>query len=226
MQFNDYEILARQLNAAAGLDFATPKTIKGRLDRFLKAQNLARSPYGVGNSKTESVGTYRAVGPTCPSSCSVAHMCYAKKGRVALSQARASTTRQADLVAFAAAAVLSKASGLPLRLHVSGDFYGPDDTLDLAYVEGVATIARALGGVDAWTYTHAPTAREVNYLRDLLGPVGIAVRWSDKDTHVVSEWDQVPKGGIKCPAQLSDKVSCATCRLCDRLDREIYFRAH
>lgn len=216
--------------------------------KTLTRMGLDAVPFGDGDIKTKSPGTYRPVGLTCPKTCPyLGAGCYAEGGNVRIHQIRAAADRQAALHAAAAAMVWAARTGRIARLHVSGDVMGPDGRVDHAYVHGLASIAeavRALRGGKApaaWTYTHAPDGPWVELLR----ASGVAVRLSDrKGEHgavVVRDREharmlrgnrdergrfQRPVKAAVCPAQLSD-TDCSRCQLCwTRSDLTIAFLAH
>lgn len=207
-----------------------------RLRALLRKHALPFVPFGDGDTKTASPGTYRPVGASCPATCRYLNNgCYAQSGNVAMAQRRATLGRDAALHSAAAAMVWAQRSGRIARLHVSGDL-GVE--VDPDYVSGLCTIARevrAVSGADvvAWGYSHHPDgpwrmtladAGIVVRLSDHAGPDGAIVVGTRDDARAVRE-----ETGAKvavCPAQLSD-VTCAECRLCwTRPDLTIAFLAH
>ena len=207
---------------------------------WLRREGLPFVPFGDGDEKTASPGTYRPVGLTCPRTCPyLGAGCYAQGGNVAIHERRASVDRDAAIVSAAVAMVWAARTGRVARLHVSGDVMGPDGRVDHAYVHGLADVARSVStlrggaGPVAWTYTHAPAGPWVELLRE----AGVAVRLSDRagawGAVVVADRSdaRVKRAGMSsplavCPAQLSG-TTCATCRLCwARPDVTIAFVAH
>jgi hypothetical protein len=215
---------------------------------YLRERGLVSVPFGDGDQKTASPGTYRPVGATCPRTCPyLGNGCYAEGGNVALHQRVASADRRAALVGAAVVMVWAARTDRTARLHVSGDMMGPDGKVDHTYVHGLTDIARTvreLRGGDrpvAWTYTHATSGPWVELLRE----AGVAVRLSDRG----GEWGAVvvadregarlrrgtrdargrfqrPERTAVCPAQLGD-TDCASCKLCwSRPDVTIAFLAH
>jgi len=113
-------------------------------------------------------------------------------------------------------------------LHVSGDFL-ERGRIDRHYVASLVKIGRWIqqktgNAIVAWSYTHIPPARFERYRAELLS-AGIVVRYSDRTDSGPGAvvWPHDDREGIKvrfgkkavrCPAQLSDRVSCDNCRLC------------
>lgn len=194
------------------------------------------APVGGSNVKTASPGTYRAVGPTCPTTCPyLGNGCYAQGGPVAMAARRAVHPWAADVRAAEVAIVAALRAGVLARLHVSGDF-ASDGRVDHAYVHAIADVAaraRELSGRRwvAWTYTHLPYGAWVDLLRD----AGVHVRLSDRPTTetqgpgaivVASETEARDRGAFVCPAQTGRAASCAECRACWQAPRTVAFLAH
>lgn len=154
-------------------------------------------PIGAGNDKTDSAGTYRPVGASCPLRCAMhpdnGGECYALFGRVKMSQDRAHLGALSAALAAATCMLVEHMTPNPgrrwsrARLHVSGDL-GTDPDDGALYVDllcHVARIVREIVGLPededlAWTYTHWDDRDPMAQLAiDLLREAGIAVRWSD-----------------------------------------------
>jgi hypothetical protein len=122
------------------------------------------------------------------------------------------------------------------RHNQAGDLPGVGDQLDGA---ALGQLVEANQGKKGFTYTHKPlTPGNVELLRQA-NQAGFTINVSANN---LAEADQaahtglpvvtlLPTGSAKhgqtasgakwvtCPAQLNDKVSCVTCRLCARQDR-------
>jgi len=159
---------------------------------------------------------------------------------VGLHQRRAPVDALPSVVGAAVAMVWAASTNRLARLHVSGDFGGPDAP-DMVYVEAIertASFVRALrGGQEpvAWTYTHHADGSWVRALVEagvavrlserLTGPAGGAVVVRDR-AHARSMRKSTGARIAVCPAQLSN-ATCASCRLCwERPDLTIAFIAH
>lgn len=200
-------------------------------------------PVGDGNAKTDAPGTYRPVGRTCPSSCRfLGNGCYAQSGNVGIHQGRASTEIDAAIIGAAVAMVHARLTGRVARLHVSGDF--GQDRINLGYVVQLNSLADAVnratgqpfGTVVAWSYTHHAVSPDSSGLR-AMARHGIMVRVSDlagPGGAIVHPFADVPRlrqeTGLrlaKCPAQLVESTTCASCTLCwTRPDVGIVFDPH
>ena len=187
------------------------------------------SPVGEGNKKTNSPGTYRRVGQTCPTSCEFLESgCYARSGRVALSQNRDEGDREAAHRSFLVGAVAALRKNKLVRVHVSGDF-GSGNRVDHEYVHAIADSALELKRLAkvkfvGWSYTHFKAGPWVELLRES----GIALRESGKEGKwgaVVHSSRKLRKAGeFICPAQLSEHMNCNSCRLCwERPDLTVAF---
>ena len=209
--------------------------------RSLVVASGAVNPAGSGNSKTALPGTYRPVGDTCPQACPLLNQgCYAQQGNTALHARRASALSAPSLRSALLAMVEAARGGTVARLHVSGDFLGPDGELDTEYVDGLIVIAKVLGErfprtkVLAFTYTHVTG---IDDTIEALRNVGIVVRRSGRP----EPWGAVvlPKsanypaaaravGATYCPAQaakdVGQYVTCQDCTLCWTRDRLVAFR--
>lgn len=194
------------------------------------------NPVGDGDSKTCVPSTYRPVGTTCPTGgeylgeCKFLHNgCYAEMGNVGIHQRRSKDDLSASARSVAVGMVWAVKVGTLCRLHVSGDFCN-GDRIDHAYVVQVGILAdmvnslagRRSGTPIAWSYTHIPQKLFAPYQR-YLARKGVIVRVSDFNGHmgaVVAPFDRLhemkEKGVkyLKCPAQLPQGKTCASCTLC------------
>ena len=203
------------------------------------------NPIGDGDSKTQTPGTYRPVGPTCPASCDrlIEKNCYALMGNVRIHQKRSSPDIEPALRAAGVCFIWGTLTNRLTRLHVSGDF--GTSSVDPAlqeYVKGLVMVAntvnrlagKAQGTSIAWSYTHVDGVTNETPWLVSLRKAGIHVRLSDRATYngaIVGNFHDFQKirraiGGklVKCRAQLEKAVSCRTCRLCwERPDLTVLF---
>lgn len=189
-------------------------------------------PVGEGNRKTDTVGTYRPVGATCPTDCPLlGRGCYAQTGHTHLHQARTTDETEPAVTGAAIAMVRALRKGKLARLHVSGDF-ARDGVLDTVYadaIEAVSSTLRELSGErwTSWAYTHLPDGPWVDRLRE----AGVAVRMSDRTGAWgaivgTSKADVLSRGAFACREQTSG-TRCSDCKLCWTLpDRPVGFVQH
>lgn len=200
---------------------------------------LRYNPVGAENEKTGVPSTYRPVGSTCPADCRflLDRSCYALSGNVREHQSRAADDPQASAVSFAIALYAAMLEGTFARLHVSGDFVGGGSSaggsqIDARYVRliiGVLRIANVIWpqhlGPRAFGYTHV--AREdFEAYREALDALGCVILYSDAleaGGAVSVPFEAVPELRraadikiAKCPAQLAERVTCASCSICPR----------
>lgn len=189
--------------------------------------DLPCAPVGAGNSKTGTPGTYRPVGPSCPS-CPLEAGCYARFGPVGLHQGRAPIDPLASATAATIAMIAALRSRTAARLHVSGDFYEHGklcaEYIDLL-VECASRVRRRFDfrGIIAWSYTHVdPDEFEPSRLQ--LAEVGIEVLYSGlHGPGGALVWPHARIGELRaelpnlttlaCPAQ-TRSASCRDCGLC------------
>jgi ethanolamine utilization protein EutA (predicted chaperonin) len=133
------------------------------------------------------------------------------------------------------------------RHNVSGDLVGSNDAID---AQALKDLVKANANKSGFTYTHYPmisgnniqavkhandngftvnlSANDLNQADDYkalnIGPVAVIV-----PEHTVKV-SFTPKGNkvVVCPAQTSEKVTCSSCTLCQKVDRDyiIGFRVH
>ena len=202
-------------------------TINAR--NWFKRNHVPTVPFGDGDSKTGSPGTYRPVGRSCPSDCPyLGRGCYAEVGNVALHQCRSTIDRESAVNSAAACMAIASIHGQRARLHVSGDF-GANGQIDREYVRRLAQMAQLVRAETgrwglAWTYTHFPPAdfepyrlalqaRGITVVYSDHAEPGGAVVWHHNDVDTLRANNPGVKFG-KCPAQLSKNMDCAKCGLC------------
>lgn len=191
-----------------------------------------------GGKRVPFYATYRAVGPTCPSTCALLDAgCYAQGGNVNLHQRGRYSLNDGALFLAGLAFI---PPGATVRLHVSGDVM-LDGALDVDYLRAMIDGAAARPDVTFFGYTHAwklidravfvfPANFVLNASCD--GPADVdaarAAGW-DTTTVVPSDTPWRREGDtVVCPQQTVESLSCAECKLCMRSDRSITvaFRAH
>jgi len=219
--------------------------------RNLKAvtkQDGHTNPVGQGNAKTNSPGTYRPIGPTCPDSCPYLDSCYGLAGNVALHQRRATALVDDALRAAGVALGHAAQTNRMARLHVSGDFGKVYDAELQRYVDGLCVLAdtinagfgRGVGHPIAWSYTHLDGRTVDTPWIVQLRQHGIFVRLSDKAGEwgaIVGSFDKESFGALKrkypddtlmkCKAQTHDDETCHSCKWCwERPEWTIVFDPH
>ena len=204
------------------------------------------------NAKTGPMAVTINDRTTCPATCPFkANGCYAEQFPLRLHWDRVSNgagVAWAELLQQIAALP----AGQPFRYGVAGDLPSSDRSrpngvgFDGIALHDLAIAARSLKG---WAYTHHPTTGTAAQWLRSAKELGFTVNAS---CHSVADADQRIADGVPavavvphdeprthwrspagnrvqvCPAQLSDKVTCATCQLChSRPDNAIIaFRAH
>jgi hypothetical protein len=201
-----------------------------------------------GNRKTGNVSaTYREVGSTCPSSCSLlGNGCYAKLGLVGLQSMKSGID---DKDAYYLTQFFQKAGpkGVPfkglIRHHVSGDVFR-NDAPDFEYITAMNEAHMSRPDVQGWGYTHGWKALQAT---DFYAK-GLTMNASCETIEEVKEakskgWDtvMVVSSGetrtawvedglpmVVCPQQYKERVTCTSCLMCVKKKRKytIVFRAH
>ena len=197
-----------------------------------------------GNSKTGPIPVTYSERETCPPSCPHYRAdCYAEDfyTRLAWDKVPASGGTLAELCA----SIEALPAGQLWRMNVAGDLPGQGEELDPV---ALGEIVRANIGRRGFTYTHkkSPDALHwvahanawgftVNLSADDAGDAdALAETGSGPVCAIVPsdtpEKSYTPAGRtiIVCPAQTRQDVSCSTCGLCARADRQVIigFRAH
>lgn len=195
------------------------------------------APTGDSNKKTNAPGTYRQVGPTCPTTCKFLNNgCYAQGGPTAIQGNRSENELGIQLRGVAKAIAWAIKTNRFARLHVSGDFYNSQGNLDQDYIDGVYSLfefAQTISGRQnlGWSYTHAPL-EDGRKLSNRLSEVGLSVRLSDHNGSmgaVVADFNNLQgiEKPLKCLAQLSDNFDCDKCKACwEKPDHTIVFNPH
>lgn len=201
-----------------------------------------------GNRKTGPIPVSSTSAETCPRRCPLRNNgCYAEQHMSGIHWRRLSAGGGATWEEF-----LGQVRALPAgqlwRHNEAGDLPGDGDALDVGKAEELAR-ANGEAGARGFTYTHKPLtdelvsfiggAREhgftVNVSTDSLEEADVAAGRGLPTTVVLP--NDAPAKGLRtpggrtvviCPAELRDKVSCATCGLCavDGRKSIVGFRAH
>ena len=146
---------------------------------------------------------------------------------------------------------INSIKSLPKRIlwrhNVSGDLVGANDIID---AQALAQLVQANKNKSGFTYTHYPMTNDKNreavkeannggftvnlsannidqadcYKALGIGPVVVVVAEDCDKVTFTPNMNKI----VVCPAQTSDKVTCATCGLCQKNDRDyiIGFRVH
>ena len=188
------------------------------------------------NRKTGPIPITNTDASSCPPSCGLFNECYAKSGHVAIhwrKLGRDSGLSLAQLCSY----IRTLSGGQLWRHNVAGDLPGNGDSIDAAALQ---KIARANRGRRGFTYTHKPaTPDNLTAIRaaaaagftinlsadnaaaaDTLAAHGLPVvvvipADAPKVTHT-------PHGRkiVHCPAENSDRITCANCGLCALQNRQ------
>lgn len=199
-----------------------------------------------GNKKTGPIATSMTAKTTCPDACPLKIKgCYAAYGPAAIHWKKVdSGERGRDWDGFCDEVKALPAGGM-FRHNVAGDLPGNGSHIDAGALRQLVKAAKRL---QAFTYTHySPeigtniasieeankngfvvnlsannAAQAADYFKRFAAPV---VCLLPKDAPNVQTIEGVKV--VACPAEKSDKISCATCKLCAKSrDFVIGFRAH
>lgn len=200
------------------------------------------------NSKTGPILTTVSNRATCPDSCPLkSNGCYADSYYTSMHWNKVTDgTRGTNWQGF-----INAIKTLPKRIlwrhNVSGDLVGANDEIDS---QALKDLVKANANKNGFTYTHYPmlsannitavqyanangftvnlSANDINqadnYKALNVGPVVVIVSEETKKVSYTPEHNKV----VVCPAQNSDKVTCSSCGLCQKADRDyiIGFRVH
>jgi len=192
----------------------------------------------VGNNKhLPFYATYREVGTSCPTNCSLLNNgCYAQFGNVRLQSIGTYSTEDGKVFLRELKRI---PHGAALRLHVSGDVMADGD-LDVDYLDAIILGAKERPDVKMYGYTHA--WRVIDRKRFVF-PENLTLSASCEQPEEVKEaraagWDTVIvlpydiKGKrfgdvVVCPNQTVG-MTCDKCRLCFKPNRSLTvgFKAH
>ena len=189
------------------------------------------------NDKTGPCSNLYAPLTTCPNTCPFkARGCYARNGRAGLHARRCTETEagytQLEMAQHEADKIRSLSGKLPLRLHVSGDFF---DAQCAAIIDSAAGEYTAKRGQAVWAYTHTwrviPRATFKN-ISILASVEDMASAKEAKKTGyavaIVIPTDTKSKEVTICP-HITRGTPCVSCKLClhaDKLKKPIAFYPH
>lgn len=202
-----------------------------------------------GNKKTGPIPTSMSAESTCPDTCALkGNGCYASLGPTAIHWRRVSNgVRGVDAEQF-----FNEVKAIPRgslwRHNVAGDLPHSNGDIDPIFLEG---LVKANKGRNGFTYTHHDMSKPQNSILVWLAnqngftinvshdTVDDAVKFIKDTNGTIPTVSLLPmdapnvqtRDGVKivaCPAEKSDKVQCASCKLCAKADRDyiIGFRAH
>lgn len=200
------------------------------------------------NAKTGPIPVSTSSAETCPASCPLKRSgCYARSGPLALRWKAVTSGKRGTSIDGFCDTITQLPDGQLWRHNQAGDLPGQGDAID---VESLDKIVQANSGKRGFTYTHKPMNDNTNLnavkranangftvnlsannlieadtLADLrVGPVVVLLPKNAPKKTTTPNGRKV----ITCPAQYSDKLSCAKCGLCQLADRDyvIGFRAH
>ena len=201
------------------------------------------------NGKTGPIPVSTSSKATCPASCPLyAKGCYAGGGPLAMHWRAVTNGERGDEWPVFVSKIAALPDGQLWRHNQAGDLPGVDAKIDR---KALLALAKANAGKRGFTYTHKPmnkanvatvtmvnslgftvnlsanTLADADRLADTkAGPVVVVLDAAEGVRHTVT----TPAGRTveTCPATYRDDVSCATCQLCQRVDRKVIvgFPAH
>ena len=199
-----------------------------------------------GNTKTGNMPVSTSSKATCPDTCGLKEKgCYAKYSFLGSHWNKVTSGERGIEWADFIAAIKKLPSGSLWRHNQAGDLQGNNNVIDHAKL---TQLVKANKGKNGFTYTHYPLTTDnikaiksaivagftINASADnmvqadnakALGlPVAVLIHRSAGNV------TYTPKGTkiVACPAEKSDSVTCASCKLCAKSDRDfmIGFRGH
>jgi len=201
------------------------------------------------NRKTGPIPVSTSSKGTCPTSCPLYALgCYAGGGPLAMHWRAVTIGLRGDEWPVFVSKIAALPDGQLWRHNQAGDLPGADSKIDR---KALLALAKANEGKRGFTYTHKPMTKanvatvmavnaagftinlSANTLADAdrladtkAGPVVVVLDAAEGVRHTVT----TPAGRTveTCPATYRDDVSCATCQLCQRVDRKVIvgFPAH
>lgn len=199
------------------------------------------------NRKTGPIPVSTTSRESCPNSCPLYTGCYASGGPLRIHWDKVTSGENGDSWEDFCADVAKLPRGQLWRHNQAGDLPGEGEEID---AEALAKLVGANYGRRGFTYTHklphvngnaaaikdandrgftvnlsANNMKEADELANLgIGPVVVILPREAEDVTFTREGRTV----IACPADKHDHVTCATCQMCQKVDRKsiIGFRAH
>ena len=200
------------------------------------------------NMKTGPIPVSTTTAETCPDNCPLkAKGCYAKGGPLAIHWRKVTEGKSGMNWDSFCHAIDGLPKGQLWRMNQAGDLPGVNDALDTI---ALGQLVQANRGKRGFTYTHKPLSTYEEHLAiKRANAQGFTINLSaNSPTHAdtlsdldigpvvtVLPQDQTensttPAGRkiVVCPATIRDNVSCATCGLCQKVNRDciIGFPAH
>lgn len=209
----------------------------------LKSSNtkLVGNPKHPCYSGKQVSSSFREVGPTCPLSCAVADICYAKQGNVNIWQSRSAYSPEDGKSLYWFITEEMPTRGI-IRHHVSGDF-GKDHEPDLDYIGWIKKAHQDAPLTTGFTYTHFSPDElpEMNDVRNLtinfsceteeraveLFRSGHPTVMAGKRGETRKHWKVDGVRFVVCP-NVTTGIGCVDCKLCTLKDRQyvIVFPEH
>lgn len=204
------------------------------------------------NAKTGNIPVSTSEASTCPDVCPLKGGCYAKHGPLGMYWAKVNDGR-AKAYHWAEFTDMVKVlpEGQLWRHNQAGDLPGENNRID---GEALVQLVDANRGKKGFTYTHKPVtgygpiSMENRYLVNMANTLGFTINLSADNLAEADELADLgiapvvvvlprdgqntmtPKGRkvVVCPAQTRDDITCKTCGLCARANREVIigFQAH
>lgn len=193
------------------------------------------------NRKTGPIPVSTSPASTCPVSCQLTKVCYAKYGPLAIHWAHVNSGRRGVPYDQFLNQIRSLPDGQLWRHNVAGDLPGPGDLIDRGMLDDLVDANRNRRG---FTYTHKPVldnpqnaeaVRRANQDGFTINLSANSIDQADRLVNlevgpvvVVLEADQ--KGEIKtpagnsvavCPNAIDRRITCKDCRLCQHQDRKL-----
>lgn len=199
-----------------------------------------------GNVKTGPIPVSTSDARTCPTSCGMYQVCYAKSGPLSIHWKQVSKGTRGTSWDVFCSQVANIPEGQIWRHNQAGDLPGIDGTIDTPMLRQLVNANRGKRG---FTYTHKPMTRSnaaavkhanehgftINLSADSLEIADTLAALKIAPVTVVLPVDaphklQTPadRTVIKCPAQTTDGMTCEKCGLCAIATRKaiIGFEAH
>ena len=201
------------------------------------------------NKKTGPIPVTTTSKNSCPASCGMRHVCYAKNSYLAMHWAQVSNGFRSKRWREHLEDLESLPFGSPLRLNQAGDLVASaSGRLSCAFINGLLSVVKSRR-LQAWTYTHhdhtvgdngkllrranreglrinVSTETEESADRAIASGLPAVLAVSSEETRTV--WRTPGRNLVKvCPAQLRD-TDCNRCMLCHKRGSKVIiaFLAH
>jgi hypothetical protein len=206
------------------------------------------------NGKTGAIPVSTTEKKSCPPSCPHITSCYAKSGPLALHWNAVSKKERGSNWREFLNQIKQFQPGQLWRHNQAGDLPGIGPKIDKVKIQNLVA-ANAASQSSGFTYTHKPifgsdsVASDNRKLIKAANKSGFTINLSADNLHDADKMKRLnigpvvtllpsdyplksitPRGNtvIVCPAQTRENVSCSSCKLCARVDREVIigFLAH